>query len=68
MLYFEVEFSDGYSIACKGERIPNIQEASVFCATDVEQYGPVASVTAIDYDEVVRFYDTEKIDSWPVFK
>lgn len=68
MLYFEVEFVDGYSIACKGERVPNIDEATVFCDADVKEYGPIISVTKIDYDEVVKFFDTDGIESWPVFE
>ena len=68
MIYFEVEFADGYSIACKGERIPTIEETAVFCSADIEKYGSVVSVTEIGYDEMAKFFDIDDIDNWPIFK
>lgn len=68
MIYFEIEFEDGYSMACKGNRIPNVDEAATFYATDVEKFGVIVSVMEIDFDEVKRFFDTDNIDNWPIFE
>jgi len=68
MKYFEVEFDNGYSICCRGERVPNIEEAAVFCAADSKENGMIVSVAEIDLDEAKRFFDTENMDNWPIFK
>ena len=68
MKYFEVEFENEYSIACKGERVPSIDEARRLCSAEVSLYGDVAVVKEIVYEEVVLFFDTDNIESWPVYR
>lgn len=67
MKYFEVEFTNGYSICCKGVRVPSIEEADVFFAADAKENGMVVLVLETDLDDAIKFFDTENIDSWPVF-
>jgi hypothetical protein len=66
--YFEVKFADGYSIACKGERVPSLDEVKVFCVASAATFGEIVCVLEIDYDEVVNHFDTDNIENWPVFK
>ena len=68
MKYFEVTFTDGTTICCKGERVPNKEEATEFCAEDVKQYGNVVTVVEVSLEDALGSYDTDDIDNWPVFK
>lgn len=67
MKYFEVVFNDSFSIACRGKRIPTIEEAEVFCYPDVEMFGDIVCIVEINYEEVVKLFDTTGIDYWPIF-
>lgn len=68
MKYFEVEFEDTYSIACRGVRVPSIEEATQFCRDEVKEFGDIVSVTEIPLAEVIMFFDSEDIDNWPIFE
>ena len=83
MRYFEVEFAneprnqegwDGdcvgdYSICILGEKEPSIQEAAQFCRKDMEEMGYeyVVNVLEIDEEEAYKFFDMEKVGSFPIF-
>lgn len=67
MKYFEADFEDGYSVACRGLRIPTIAEANEFCTRDFKECGQVVEVLEIDFEEVKLFFDTDNFDNWPIF-
>lgn len=68
MKYFEVEFENTFSVACKGLRVPSDKEASKFCAKEVADNGEVISVIEIPLTEVETFFDVENISKWPIFE
>lgn len=67
--WFEVEFSDGYSIIIKGIRKPNKRQAAKFLKSDMEKLklSKVVGVTEWEYDDVRYAFDLEKEGSFPVF-
>lgn len=74
MYYFEIEMSNNHDentamwICIKGTREPTVDEANVFCASDVKRYGmPVTGVFALSKTEAEAFYDLDNEKNWPVF-
>ena len=85
MRYFEIEFDnaprnqDGrvgdcvgdYSICIQGVREPSIQEAAIFCESDMKQMGYkyVVNVLEIDKEEASTFFDMEDAENrFPIFR
>ncbi len=71
MKYFEVFFDNGedtdFTIACRGYRIPTLDEARVFCAEDAKMFGPIYDVTEICERDFYANFDTEDMNNKPIF-
>ena len=67
--YFEVMFTNGYSICIKGVREPSIEEAKEFLKEDMKCLG----VTEIEYieewtlNDALSAFDFGNEANWPVF-
>lgn len=67
MNYYEIDFSNEWSICIKGLRKPTIGEAAIFCAPEVTMHGPVLAVTSIEHNFAKDLYDFSNEAKWPVF-
>ena len=67
--YFELEFSNGYSMIIKGTCMPSIMEAEQFVAKDMEKLGLSEIVDVVEWEETDArgAFDFEYEDKWPVF-
>lgn len=67
--YFEITFNDGYSICIRGMRRPTLDEATIFCKSDMEYFGlkNVVEVIEIDKKEAHDFFDMENESVYPIF-
>lgn len=67
--YYEVVFSDGYSICILGERQPTVEEANIFCKEDCENMKvTVTNVIEIDSYEAHTFFDMDDEANFPIFQ
>lgn len=73
--YFEIDISDkpqesanDFWMCIRGVRMPSIQEAEQFLATDIAKHGGhVLGVYPIDRKEAEALYDFSREETWPVF-